>query len=1362
MAEALGVTSSVIAVVDLSAKVFSLCLQYSREVKNAKGDIERLRKEVAACQDTTEKLKALLEGPRGRELKASQQLASAIEDGHSTLGKLEQRLRHSTGRKVMSRFGMRALKWPFESKDVEGTIQNLERCRGVISLALNIDQTVILQNVDDRTTLSQLPIAYGASFDSKAEEHNPTCLPNTREELLREIYSWIDNPNSKTVYWLNGMAGTGKSTIARTVAHSRSKRGDLGASFFFKRGEMDRDNLNKLMSTLAHQLVLSIPGVAFFTKKTLDANPAIVGKSVKEQFEKLIQEPLSEAAATATVPSSVVMVIDALDECDQEADIRLLIKIFSQAKTFRSHFRVFLTSRPELPIRLGFSEVQGSYQDLVLHDIPAQIVEHDIIFFLNDEFKKIRHDFNMTVGDERKLPPDWPGRPTVQSLAQMAVPLFIFAATVCRFVGDSRRRNPRTRLQTVLDQERRSHVSQLEQTYTPILRSQITELPKEEREEVIKDFKVIVGSIVTLANPLSVTALSRLINVRPDIVDERLDALHSVLSIPLERTMPVRLLHLSFRDYLIDPGNRETVEFWVDEKVTHRNLAKHCLRVMRNALHENICGLSFPGTRRFTIDSSGLEERIPPQLQYACLNWAYHHKEGDPKSNNNNEVHDFLKTHFLHWVEALSLMGRVKECLDSLRSLARWLEKQQNSSLSIFVADAARFLQANFSVIAEAPLQISSCLVFTPSKSVVRKTFEKAIPGWISILPKVQESWDACLLTLEGHGSWVNSVVFSHDSKKIVSASNKTIRIWNAETGECERVLEGHSNSVRSVMLSHNSKKVASASQDETIRIWDAETGECERVLEGHSKGVDSVVFSHDSKKVASASSDKTVRIWNIETGECERVLEGHSDGVRSVVFSHDSKKAASASRDETIRIWNIETGECERVLKGHSEGVSSVVFSHDSKKAASASRDETIRIWNIETGKCERVLEGHSKGVLESHTKGVNSVVFSRDSIKLASASDDQTVRIWNAETGECERVLEGHSSTVVSVVFSHDSKKAASASWDQTIRIWSIEMGGCEQVLDGHSDSVVSIVFSHDSKKVASASWDKTIRIWSAEMGECVRVLEGHSHMVKSVVFSYDSKKVASASIDKTVRIWNAETGECERVLEGHNSVVWSVVFSHDSKKAASASWDKTIRIWSIEMGECERVLEGHSDSVVSVVFSHDSKKAVSASSDKTIRIWDAERGECERVLEGHSKGVDSVVFSHDSKKVASASSDKTVRIWNIRTGKCEDVISLGVYAIVLSFTPDERGIVTNRGVFALTGCLESRAEPPMSLQPLEASMLACGDGTWVTTAGADLLWLPPECRNGEIATAGSAIAIGCRSGRVVLLRISVADIE
>ncbi|RKK31227.1 hypothetical protein BFJ66_g15942 [Fusarium oxysporum f. sp. cepae] len=932
MAEALGVASSVIAVVDLSAKVISWCVRYAQDVSHAKEDKKRLAEELTRLNLASVNARNLLDGPHGSKLKASHALLLATVDSKSQLKRIERQLAEENGQ---GKVGFEALKWPFKSKDAQSAIQDLDRCTKAIYLALEVDQTSILLDIDHKIALDMLPAAEGASFDSHAEEHNPTCLPNTRKELLREIDSWIVNPSSKIIFWLNGMAGTGKSsfeidrpidlidsinrfdfdfdrsiragsesiytidfeawgksTVSRTVARSRSKQGDLGASFFFKRGETDRGNLTKFVPTVARQLAWSIPGVAFFIKKALDANSAIVGDFVKEQFEKLIQEPLSKAAATATTPSSVVMVIDALDECDQEADIRLLINIFSQAKTLRPHLRVFLTSRPELPIRLGFSEVQGSYQDLVLHEIPAQIVEHDIVVFLNDEFKKIRHDFNMTVEDERKLPPDWPGRPTVQRLAQMAVPLFIFAATVCRFIGD-RRRSPQSRLQSVLGHGKRGSRSQLDQTYAPILRSQITSLPKEEREEIIKDFRVIVGSIVTLASPLSVVALSCLIDAPPEVVGERLDALHSVLSIPLERTIPVRLLHLSFRDYLMT----EESEFQVDERDTHQSLAKHCLRIMRGTLRRNICDLSFPGMRRSAVDLGQLEKSMPSQVQYACMHWAYHQTEGDSKPEDDKEVYDFLTTHFLHWLEAMSLLGRVKECLDVLRSLARWLETGEDSSLSTFVADAVRFVQAYFSVIAEAPLQTYCCLAFTPSKSVVRRAFKHAIPKWITSLPKVEENWNACLLTLEGHRGEVSLAVFSHDSKKVASASwDETIRIWDAETGECERVLEGHSHPVRSVMFSHDSKKVASASWDETIRIWNAETGECERVLEGHSHPVRSVMFSHDSKKVASASWDETIRIWNAGTGECERVLEGQSHPVRSVMFSHDSKKVASAS----------------------------------------------------------------------------------------------------------------------------------------------------------------------------------------------------------------------------------------------------------------------------------------------------------------------------------------------------------------------------------------------------------------------------------------------------------------------------------
>ncbi|KAG7412793.1 Vegetative incompatibility protein HET-E-1 [Fusarium oxysporum f. sp. rapae] len=840
----------------------------------------------------------------------------------------------------------------------------LESTQKIIEIMQSLEKKVtilstLIQNVDYNIALDKLPVAHGASFDSHAEEHHPTCLPDTREELLKEIDGWIDDPKSKTIFWLNGMAGTGKSTISRTVARARAKRGDLGASFFFKRGEVDRDNLNKLMPTLAYQLALSMPEVSFFIKKALDANSAVIGDFVKEQFEKLIQEPLSKAAATATTPSSVVMVINALDECDQEADIRLLINIFSLAKTLRPRFRVFLTSRPELPIRLGFSEVQGSYQDLVLHDIPAQVVEHGIIVFLDDKFKKIRHDFNMTVGDERKLPQDWPGCPIVQSLARMAVPLFIFAATVCRFIGDRKRDSPPMQLHKVLDYEIKGHVSQLGRTYGPVLCSLITDVSENDKTQIINDFKMIVGSIVILANPLSVWALSQLLEVDPEVVDNRLDTLHSVLSIPSTRKAPVRLLHLSFRDYLLTNES----ELRVDERHTHQTLAKHCLRVMRGGLRENICGLSFPGTRRSTVDSSELEERIPPHLQYACMHWVYHQIEGYPKLNDDNKVYDFLTTHFLHWLELMSLMGRSTKSLRMLKSFRDWLQHDQSPNLSSFVADAVRFVQTNFSVIDEAPLQLySSALVFSPSNSVVGGLFKIRIPKWLSLWPHVEENWDACLSTLEGHSDVVYSVVFSHDSKVVASASgDKTVRLWSVEMGECKHVLEGHGSSVLSVVFSHDSKAVASGSGDNTVRLWSVETGECEHVLEGHNDVVNPV-FSHDSKVVASAAWDNTVRLWSAETGKCEHVLEGHGSSVFSVVFSHDSKVVASASFDKTIRLWSVEAGECEHVLEGHGDSVVSVVFSHDSKVVASGSDGGAVRLWSVETGQCARVIQHTSR----------------------------------------------------------------------------------------------------------------------------------------------------------------------------------------------------------------------------------------------------------------------------------------------------------------------------------------------------------------------------------------------------------------
>lgn len=534
---------------------------------------------------------------------------------------------------------------------------------------------MILQKVDNRTILNQLPLAHGASFDSKAEEHNSTCLPDTRQELLKDIDRWIDDPRSKTIFWLNGKAGTGKSTISRTVAWSRCKQGDLGASFFFKRGEVDRGNLSKFVSTVARRLAWSTPEVAPFIKSAVNADPVIADKAVREQFEKLIREPLSKATITSLSRPSVIIVVDALDECEKDADIKLLLQLFSNLRYAGPlRVRVLVTSRPELPVRLGFSSIGNAHQDLVLHKIPLPIIEHDISVFLHHEFANIRNSFNKDAVEELKLPVDWPGEASVQKLTRAAVPLFIFAATLCRFISDPYLGNPDELLQSVLDVAGTGQGSKLDMTYSPVLRQQVLNRSGSERLDIIESFRLIVGTIVTLANPLSMRALALLLDVHISKVTTRLSALHSVLDIPQTVDAPVRLLHLSFRDYLVGLDKRELDEFRVDETHSHQSLVKQCLRIMRSGLRKNICGLSFPSVRRSAVDLGQLGKRIPSQLQYACMHWAYHQTQVDPELSDENEAYDFLTTRFLHWLEALSLIDRVEECLDSLRSLARWLK----------------------------------------------------------------------------------------------------------------------------------------------------------------------------------------------------------------------------------------------------------------------------------------------------------------------------------------------------------------------------------------------------------------------------------------------------------------------------------------------------------------------------------------------------------------------------------------------------------------------------------------------------------------------------------------------------------------
>lgn len=545
----------------------------------------------------------------------------------------------------------------------------------VSEVARNVEQIQVdILGVDRQLFNSRLPVATGASFNSFEEQHSPACLDNTRVELLGQIYEWASDPGAEALFWLNGMAGTGKSTISRTVCQKLFESGSLASSFFFKRSEMDRGNAAKFITSMASQLAELQPSTVPHIKSAIEADPTISGKAMGGQFTQLIHEPLKQVSSSSQKRLPVVIVVDALDECDKEEDVKLIIRLFSNAKDIHPYLRILLTSRPELPIRLGFKGAKDAYRGLILHEIPYAIVERDITTYLESELRRIKVEYNSDLPIDRHLPPEWPGKENTQSLVKIAIPLFIFASTICRYLADRKCGNPQKQLQRVLESQEDNPASQLDATYLPILKRLTEGLSPKQAAKAMDRFRHIVGSIVVLANPQSAATLAKILDVSLDDVDDQLDLLHSVLHIPPSNLLPIKLLHLSFRDFLVDPETQSTNHFWVNEKATHEHLAECCLRVMNHHLHTDICQLVQPGTYRSSIDPLTIQRCIPPEVQYACLFWVYHIQQAEIQVDDSSEVYSFLHTHILHWIEVLSLIGSDGEGLKWIKVLLSVLD----------------------------------------------------------------------------------------------------------------------------------------------------------------------------------------------------------------------------------------------------------------------------------------------------------------------------------------------------------------------------------------------------------------------------------------------------------------------------------------------------------------------------------------------------------------------------------------------------------------------------------------------------------------------------------------------------------------
>jgi len=452
---------------------------------------------------------------------------------------------------------------------------------------------------------------------------------------------------------LNGWAGTGKSTIARTIARKYYGRKLLGASFFFSRGGGDVGHASKFFTSIAVQLANNVPPLRRHICEAVTERMDIATQSLRDQWRQLVLGPLSKLEGKPH--PAYILVVDALDECDDENQIRSILQLLAEVRSLKTvRLRVFLTSRPESPIRYQFHRIpDAEHQDFILHNISPSTGEHDISVFVEYNLRLLRQ--------EQSLDDSWPGEKIVRYLIQSANGLFIWAATACRFIREGPFAEERLRMRLEGGTFATTPEEHLDRIYITVLRNSI--LPSymdQERQWLYGLLKDILGSVVVLFSPLTSESLSKLLNTKRDI-GQALKDLHAIIDIPNDRTLPIRLHHPSFRDFLLDPDRCRDPNFRVEREQAHRRLTDSCIRVMSNSLKRDILELDTPGALVTDVASSRVEEYLPPEVQYACLYWVQHLQKSGAQLSDGHQVHQFLQTHLLHWLEALGWMRKLSE-----------------------------------------------------------------------------------------------------------------------------------------------------------------------------------------------------------------------------------------------------------------------------------------------------------------------------------------------------------------------------------------------------------------------------------------------------------------------------------------------------------------------------------------------------------------------------------------------------------------------------------------------------------------------------------------------------------------------------
>lgn len=477
----------------------------------------------------------------------------------------------------------------------------------------------------------------------------------------------------------------------------------------------------------------------------------------------------------------------------------------------------------------------------------------------------------------------------------------------------------------------------------------------------------------------------------------------------------------------------------------------------------------------------------------------------------------------------------------------------------------------------------------------------------------------------------------SPDAKQLVTGGlDGTVRVWNVQSGLCERALVGHDSYVYSLAWSPNGNVVASAgTHDGTVRLWDVQDGKPLKVYRGLKDWVYHVAWAPDGNTLV-ASGGLSGWFWvSTGAGDGSVVLE-FGQPLYNMAFSPDSSQVVVCGRQLPVSIVDMATRKTKRTLGAVEESFMVAAWSPDGSLLA-AGGASGIKVWDCKEQ--EEKVTAKIPGVF-------GSVAWSPDGKYLVTATTGGLVQLWDAASAK----LVGPLPALGTKVLWHP--KAEQIFVMSSLGFSVVDPSTKKQIQSVDAAGLPPPIWTA-GRPIVSGLGTTKLSLWDANTLKFLCELKGHTAPVSAIAWSRDGNTLASGGQDKTVRLWNGKSGELLETLSEHKAAISTLAWSSDGKNLASAGLDKNVIVWTAR-GEYQGKLERHTAPVTALAWSRAGSLLASGSSDGSIVLWDTDKMSRSRIIQAFQP-VYSLAWTSAGRTSALACGtvDDSVRVYNAATG-------------------------------------------------------------------------------------------------------------